>query len=225
LLQQRRHLRTAHLARQRLCIDNALSGPLPGILAGVTYGLGGSTETAYYLSTLGVAAGGVTAGLAGLGGTKTVAVISEATNGSTAASTLAANNAAGVAGVAGAKVGGAASGGSVATNSGAAGAGSAQNIATASQLAQQLQLESANSPFTVSGTLTHEAIDSSTQIFPPGSMGNPAIPEGFGKYTTSTYQSPAGNFQVHYYMNPTTGQVYYGLDYKAIFNNMSGVPK
>ncbi len=56
-------------------------------------------------------------------------------------------------------------------------------------------------------------------------MGNPAIPEGFGKYTTSTYQSPAGNFQVHFYMNPTTGQVYYGLDYKAIFNNVSGVPK
>jgi filamentous hemagglutinin len=61
-------------------LDNALSGPLPGILAGVTYGLGGSTETAYYLSTLGVAAGGVTAGLAGLGGTKTVGIISEATN-------------------------------------------------------------------------------------------------------------------------------------------------
>ncbi len=56
-------------------------------------------------------------------------------------------------------------------------------------------------------------------------MGNPAIPEGFGKYMTSTYQSPAGNFQVHFYMNPTTGQVYYGLDYKAIFNNVSGVPK
>nr|WP_249744583.1 filamentous hemagglutinin N-terminal domain-containing protein [Burkholderia pyrrocinia] len=112
-----------------------------------------------------------------------------------------------------------------AKNSGTAGAGSAQNIATAGQLAKQLQLESANSPFTVSGTLTQAAIDSSSQIFPPGSMGNPAIPVGVGKYTTSTYQSPAGDFQVHFYMNPTTGQVYYGLDYKAIFNKMSGVPK
>jgi len=59
----------------------------------------------------------------------------------------------------------------------------------------------------------------------PGKLSNPAIPNGFGKYTTGTFQSPAGDFQVHFYKNPTTGEVIYGLDYKAVFNKMSGVPK
>ena len=107
------------------------------------------------------------------------------------------------------------------------GADSAQNIATAKQLAQQLQLESANSPFTAGGTLTQNAINDAQAVpgLGPGQLANPNIPAGFGKYTTQTYQSPAGPFQVHFYMNPTSGEVSYGLDYKAIFNNMSGVPK
>lgn len=107
------------------------------------------------------------------------------------------------------------------------GADSAQNIANAQKLAQQLQLESATSPFTATGMLTQDAINSAKPVpgMGPGELGNPAIPSGFGKYTTDSYQSPAGAFQVHFYMNPTTGQVYYGLDYKAIFNKMSGVPK
>ncbi|WP_197419255.1 hypothetical protein [Burkholderia sp. BDU5] len=106
-------------------------------------------------------------------------------------------------------------------------ADAAQNIVTAKQLAKQLQLESANSPFTTGGTLTPKAI-SDAQAVPglgPGQLANPNVPAGFGKYTTQTYQSPAGSFQMHFYMNPTTGEVFYGLDYKAIFNNMSGVPK
>ncbi|AXL53218.1 filamentous hemagglutinin [Paraburkholderia caffeinilytica] len=61
-------------------LENALAGPLPAILAGATYELGGSTQTAYYLSTLGVAAGGIAAGAVGLGGSKTVNIISEATD-------------------------------------------------------------------------------------------------------------------------------------------------
>ncbi len=56
-------------------------------------------------------------------------------------------------------------------------------------------------------------------------LNNPAIPKGFGKYTTDTFRSSAGDFQMHFYKNPTTGEVFYGLDYKAIFNNMSGAPK
>ena len=103
------------------------------------------------------------------------------------------------------------------------GADSAQNIANAQRLAQQLRLESANSPFAANGMLTQDAIGDATQIIAPGDLSNSAIPGGFGKYTTSTYQSPAGNFQVHFYKNPATGQVYYGLDYKAIFNG--GIPK
>jgi hypothetical protein len=30
---------------------------------------------------------------------------------------------------------------------------------------------------------------------------------------TETYQSPSGNFQVHFYQNEQTGELYYGLDY------------
>lgn len=103
----------------------------------------------------------------------------------------------------------------------------AQNIANAQRLANDLRLQSANSPFAVNGTLTQDAISSAKAVpgLGPGQLSNPAIPPGFGKYTTETFQSPAGNFQVHFYKNPTTGEVFYGLDYKAVFNNMSGVPK
>ncbi|KVL25429.1 filamentous hemagglutinin [Burkholderia territorii] len=115
----------------------------------------------------------------------------------------------------------------VATNNALAGAASAQNIANAQKLAEVLRLESANSPFAENGTLTQSAIGDAQAVpgLGPGQLANQNIPAGFGKYTTQTYQSPAGPFQVHFYMNPTTGDVYYGADYKAIFNNMSGVPK
>ena len=74
------------------------------------------------------------------------------------------------------------------------------------------------------GMLTQDAINGARAIerLGPGQLSNPAIPSGFGKYTTETFQSPAGNFQTHFYMNPTSGEIFYGLDYKAIFNNMSG---
>ena len=102
--------------------------------------------------------------------------------------------------------------------------GVASNIANGPRLANQLTLESANSSFTVAGTLTQNAINNATAIknLGPGQLSNPAIPSGFGKYTTETFQSPAGNFQTHFYMNPTTNEVFYGLDYKTIFNSMSG---
>jgi YD repeat-containing protein len=98
-----------------------------------------------------------------------------------------------------------------------------QNIANAPRLAEQLTLESANSPFTSNGLLARHAIEDSKMIFAPGELSNPAIPEGFGKYTTQTFQSPSGDFQAHFYKNPSTGEVFYGLDYKAVFNKMSGV--
>lgn len=88
-------------------------------------------------------------------------------------------------------------------------------------------MQSAKSPFTAAGTLTQDAINNAKVIrgLEPGRLNNPAIPPGFGKYTTDTFKSPAGDFQMHFYMNPTTNEVFYGLDYKAIFNSMSGVPK
>ena len=113
------------------------------------------------------------------------------------------------------------------TGAGAKGVGEAYSVANGSKLAGQLTAESARSPFTAAGTLTQDAINASSPIrgLEAGRLSNPAIPSGFGKYTTDTFRSPAGDFQVHFYQNPTTGETFYGLDYKTIFNSMSGVPK
>jgi hypothetical protein len=62
----------------------------------------------------------------------------------------------------------------------------------------------------------------SRQIIAPGQLGNPAVPQGFGKFSTQTFQSPSGPFQVHFYMNPSTEEIFYGLDYKAVFNGNQG---
>jgi hypothetical protein len=105
---------------------------------------------------------------------------------------------------------------------GIAGAGSAANVANGVRLGEQLSLQSANSAFTASGDLSEGAIQNATQIFEPGTLSNPAIPEGFGKYTTETFASPSGPLPAHFYMNPTTGEVFYGLDYKAVFNTAFG---
>jgi hypothetical protein len=99
------------------------------------------------------------------------------------------------------------------------GVGGAQNVVNGLRLADQLTLESANSPFTSTGELTQSAIDNSTQLFAPGTVGNPNIPSNLGKFTTPTYQSPSGPFQVHFYMDPQTGEVWYNLDYKVKFNS------
>ncbi len=107
------------------------------------------------------------------------------------------------------------------------GAASAQNTVNMARLVEQLRLESANSPFLADGRLTMEVIQNAEPIkgLGPGQLKNPAIPSGFGKFTTDTFQSPSGNFQVHFYMNPSTGEVFYDLDYKAVFNSKSGVQK
>ena len=108
---------------------------------------------------------------------------------------------------------------------GSKGVGEAYSVALNPKLAEQLTMQSAKSPFTTAGTLMPDVIKGADQIIAPSELMNPNIPSGFGKYTTSTFQSPAGDFQIHFYKNPTTGEVFYGLDYKAVFNNMSGVPK
>jgi len=92
----------------------------------------------------------------------------------------------------------------------------AENALNGVGLNQQL---SAQSAFNASGGLSQEAITGSEQFFAPGELGNPAIPQGFGKYTTPTFDSPSGPFQVHFYQNPTTGEIWTGLDYKTVFNN------
>lgn len=40
----------------------------------------------------------------------------------------------------------------------------------------------------------------------------------WAKYTTQSFRSPSGPFQVHYYRNLVTGAVNYTYDYKVVFN-------
>ena len=67
--------------------------------------------------------------------------------------------------------------------------------------------------------MTDEALAGSREIIPSSEIGNPNVPSGFSKFSTQTFQSPAGDFQTHFYMNPQTGEPFYGLDYKSIFNS------
>jgi hypothetical protein len=56
----------------------------------------------------------------------------------------------------------------------------------------------------------------------PAEIGNPLVPNGFGKYQTQTYPSPSGNFVVHFYYNPSTSQAFYDIDYKINFSKNFG---
>lgn len=89
---------------------------------------------------------------------------------------------------------------------------------TSGKLAAQLSLGSARSVFTSSGRLTQEVIENSRKIIDSSKIGNKAIPDGFSKYTTQSFQSPQGNFQAHFYKNDTTGEIFYGADYKIIYD-------
>jgi|CZKU01.1.fsa_nt_gi hypothetical protein len=100
--------------------------------------------------------------------------------------------------------------------------GVASSAANGPRLAMQLAQQEAESAFTATGELSPQAIQGATRLFAPGELGNPAIPQGFGKFTTQTFQSPSGPFQVHFYMDASSGETFYGLDYKAIFNGEGG---
>jgi len=70
--------------------------------------------------------------------------------------------------------------------------------------------------------LTDDVIKNSREIIDSSEINNPAMLKGFSKYSTDTFQSPSGKFQIHFYKNSKTGEVFYGKDYKAIFNSKSG---
>jgi hypothetical protein len=74
------------------------------------------------------------------------------------------------------------------------------------------------SVFNQAGLLTATAIKNARMIIPEAKLGNAAIPPGFSKYSTSTFYTPSGNAQVHFYMNDKTGKIFYELDYKIVFN-------
>jgi hypothetical protein len=106
---------------------------------------------------------------------------------------------------------------------------SAANHINLLRLQRQLTIEQANSIFDESGGLTQEAIDNSLIIKQGEELGNPALRNDliniggniadWGKYTTKSIASPSGNFGMHFYYNPVTGNTYYGMDYKAVFDH------
>jgi len=98
----------------------------------------------------------------------------------------------------------------------------AGNIATAPNLAADLRLQSARSPFKADGSLTDDAIRNSTEIVPASRIGDPSIPPGFSKFSTETFQSPSGSFQTRFLKNTETGEVLLDKNFKTIFNSTSG---
>ena len=107
-------------------------------------------------------------------------------------------------------------------------ASGASIAATAPALARQLAGEEASSIFTSSGGLQQSVIDASREIIPGTDLSNGQLIKtltadgssiaDWGKFSTPTFNSPSGPFQVHFYMNPSTGIVHYLDDFKVVFN-------
>ncbi|TDC14648.1 RHS repeat-associated core domain-containing protein, partial [Kribbella albertanoniae] len=105
---------------------------------------------------------------------------------------------------------------------------SARNNATRAGLLTQARRAEAASITTDAGYLKAEVIDASDRIIDGEDLGNPAVIRAltadgsdiadWGKYSTKTYRSPSGPFQVHFYYNSVTGRMNYDIDYKSKLN-------
>ncbi len=103
----------------------------------------------------------------------------------------------------------------------------ASNAASSERLATALVREEATSVFLEDGELQPEVIAGSHEIINGTQLGNKELIQemtaggdrlsDWGKYTTQTFKSPSGRFQVHFYYNSRTGQVLYDQDYKIKF--------
>jgi hypothetical protein len=108
-----------------------------------------------------------------------------------------------------------------------AGAG-AESAINARLLAQQLTRQEASSVFTLGGGLHPEVLARSRPIIPGSQIRSSAVVReltadgsniaDWAKYSTETFQSPSGAFQVHFYRNVRTEAINYSIDYKAVFN-------
>ena len=105
----------------------------------------------------------------------------------------------------------------------------AANHINALRLQRSLTIDQAKLIFTDTGSLTPEAIKNSLLIKPGEELGNSLLRNelariggdisDWGKFLTESIASPSGNFQMHFYRNSVTGNIYYGMDYKAVFDH------
>ena len=103
----------------------------------------------------------------------------------------------------------------------------ADDVVNGVRLAQQLTREEAASVFTPGGELKPDVVAQSREIINGTQLGNKQLISeltsngsdlaDWGKYTTPTFRSPAGVFQVHFYYNPVINKVFYAQDYKIVF--------
>jgi hypothetical protein len=104
----------------------------------------------------------------------------------------------------------------------------ASSMTSATGLARQLAGKEASSIFTDSGDLQPSVIRASGEIIEGPDLKNPEVVKAltadgsniadWGKYSTPTFESPSGPFQVHFYYNETENTVDYSMDYKAVLN-------
>lgn len=106
------------------------------------------------------------------------------------------------------------------------------SVASYERLIRQLRYQDAASVFTREGMLHPDAVRTASRIPLGSELSNPEVVreltsngtriQDWGKYATRTSHSPSGDFQVHFYYNPTTGEVNYNIDYRVVFNRPVG---
>ncbi|MGY4900155.1 RHS repeat domain-containing protein [Micromonospora aurantiaca (nom. illeg.)] len=104
----------------------------------------------------------------------------------------------------------------------------ADNAANGVRLADQLKRQGAFAIFKGAGKLHPDVIAGSRRIIGGDKLNNPKVIEAltadgsdisdWGKYTSQTYESLDGPFQVHFYHNPVTGATNYSIDAKIVYN-------
>ncbi|MGH8437404.1 MAG: RHS repeat-associated core domain-containing protein, partial [Pseudomonas sp.] len=109
-----------------------------------------------------------------------------------------------------------------------AGLGLARSAVAGTRLNAALRFEEATSVFARGGGLHPDVVRNATRIIEGTDLRNPAVIAelsrggtniaDWGKYTTQTFKSPAGDFQVHFYYNRATGALNTAIDYKVVLN-------
>jgi hypothetical protein len=108
------------------------------------------------------------------------------------------------------------------------GDGYSTNVANGPRLAAQLTEQEAKSVFTRTGGLQRSVIRGSRVIVDGRELGNKLLVRmltsdgsnigDWAKYSTPTFRSPTGPFDVHFYYNFRTDEVFTDLDYKSMLH-------